>query len=134
MAGLSLFARAESQPVVPKLNRVLGIILMAGVVGTHSLFWLRIYPLWTSLAWLPFLVSFAFAIYSMLKSVPKGVSRLLGTICLVDFIAAAPLAVMLWNRSGEMFKFGGQEALLFPVVSLTAFCFALLLQKFAPAT
>ena len=134
VAGLSVFARMESRPVVPKWSRVLGIGLMAGVVITHALFWARLYPVWTGLAVLPFFVSFLGAVYATFQSVPRGVSRLLATICLVDFIAAVPLSVILFARSSEMFKFGGQEALLFPLVSISAFLLALLLQRVAPAT
>lgn len=133
VAGLSLFARAEAQPVVPKLNRFLGILLMSWVALTHSLYWMLITPLWNLLSLVPFAIFLAIGIHTMRKSVGRGVSWLLATICLVDFIIAVPLAVELSSR-GTVFKFAGQEAFLFPIVSMSAFCLALILQKLAPAT
>lgn len=133
VAGLSLFARAEAQAIVPKRNRLLGVLLMSWVVLTHSLYWMLITPMWNLLSLLPFVVFLVIGIRAMRRSVGRGVSWLLATICLADFIIAVPLAVELLSR-GTVFKFAGQEAFLFPLASLTAFLLALLLQKLAPAT
>ncbi|MDQ8189339.1 UbiA family prenyltransferase [Roseibacillus persicicus] len=131
VAGLSLFARAESKPVVPQLNRVLGILFMSLVVIGHSHFLIFEFPAWSALSLVPFLVLLIAGILAMKKSVGKGVSLLLANICLVDFIFALPLAIgfMQWD-----FALTTSQALVFPLVSFGGFLLALLLQKIAPAT
>ena len=132
IAGLSLFARAESQPVVPQMNRLLGIIFLCVPASTHSMKWMLNYPFWSSISLIPFVVFVILGIRAMQRSVPKGVSLLLASICLVDFTMAMPLALVFMFPSYPYEVHN--QAILFPIVSLSAFVLALILQKVAPAT
>lgn len=136
VAGLSLFARAESKPLVPQTNRVLGILLMSLVALSHSHLLMPDLLLWNLMSLVPFTVFLVWGIVRMKRSVPKGVSVLLANICLVDFIVALPLAVVfLWESSSpHYFSLVTYEAMIFPIVPIVAFLFALLLQRIAPAT
>lgn len=131
VAGLSLFARAESKPVVPQTNRVLGILLMSLVTLSHSYLLMSDFVFWNLLSLVPFVVILVWGILQMKRSVGKGVSVLLANICLVDFVLALPLAVLFlsWN-----FSLTTAQAVAFPILSLSAFAMALVLQKIAPAT
>lgn len=132
VAGLSLFARAESQPVVPQTNRWLGILLLSAPLLTHSLHWMPHYPVWNVISLLPFVVMVVFGIRAMGRSVGIGVSTLLASICLVDLIVALPLALAFMAVGFE--AEAHPQAVFFPIVSFAAFLLALLLQRVAPAT
>ena len=134
VAGLSLFARAESKPVVPQTNRVLGILLMSLVALSHSYLFMRELLFWNLLSLLPFVAGLVWGTLQMKRSVPKGVSILLANICLVDFIVAVPLAIVFLSDPYAKFGLTDAQILLFPIAPILAFVLALILQKIAPAT
>ncbi|MEM9079590.1 MAG: UbiA family prenyltransferase [Verrucomicrobiota bacterium] len=131
VAGLSLFARAETECIVPRANVVCGIGLMALVIFTHSVNWMRHLPVWNLISLIPFVGVLVWGILRTRKDVGERVSWLLATIALVDFVVALPLGIALWQ---EGFVWGVKEGLVFPTVSIFAFGLALVLQRVAPAT
>ncbi len=132
IAGLSLFARAESQAVVPRTNRVLGLLFLVLPALTHSFHWMPFYPIWNLISLAPFVFFLMLGIRRTRSSVPKGVTTFLASICLLDFIVALPLAVAFLSHETVASTFW--QAICFPLVSIAAFLLALLLQRIAPAT
>ncbi|MBK1833386.1 UbiA family prenyltransferase [Roseibacillus ishigakijimensis] len=130
VGGLSLFARSEAQAVVPRVNRMLGLLMMTLVAFTHAAYWFTLSfgaALVALLALAPYSWLLRRGIGAIKSSIGKGVSHLLANICLVDLVAMLPLAVVLAGG-------GHWLALLLPLVSGGAYFLAVLLQKVAPAT
>ncbi|RYD50778.1 MAG: hypothetical protein EOP83_23675 [Verrucomicrobiaceae bacterium] len=133
IAGLSLSARYEGMENPPKGPRVIawGLVAMP-LVATGCRF--TGFPVFSLIGMVPFAVWLGFSLTIFRKPIPRYVSALLAGIPLVDFIAAAPIALgadkmHIQQSLGELPHF---VALL--TVPLIAFVLGRALQKLAPAT
>jgi len=133
IAGLSLSARYEGMEDPPKGPRVVawGLVAMP-LIATGCRF--TGYPAFSLIGMIPFAIWLGCCLTIFRKPIPRYVSALLAGIPLIDFIAAAPIALgvdkMYVEQSlGELPHF---VALL--VVPLVAFILGRALQKLAPAT
>lgn len=129
IAGLSLWARSEAKNFLSLRRRFYGIMLMLIAAVTHVYDWDREFYRHQISAVLPFLIVLTFAIVRARRSIPAAVSLLLANICLLDLVAAWPLAATFM-----LLGMPQAQALVFPVTAVVAFGLALLLQRTIPAT
>jgi len=133
IAGLSLSARYEGMGDPPQGPRVVSLALLIYPVIAMPCFWMSLWPLAGVIGVIPFVVWIWLCRTRYLRPIPRYVSALLAGIPLVDFMAAAPLALV--------FEFTPKQGvadfpLFWPVilVPLVAFVLGRTLQKLAPAT
>jgi hypothetical protein len=136
IAGLSLSARYEGMASPPPGPLVISKALLLLPVGAMSCWFMPRYPLFGLLGMAPFLIWLGLCLTRFRRPIPRYVSALLAGIPLVDFIAAAPLALglpsMLWGEYRKVTEFPHLTVLL--ILPLAAFVLGRLLQKVAPAT
>jgi 4-hydroxybenzoate polyprenyltransferase len=133
IVGLSLSARYEGMENPPKGPRVLawGLVAMP-LVATGCSF--TGFPVFSQVGMIPFAVWLTLCLTRFKKPIPRYVSALLAGIPLVDFIAAAPIAlgsnkILVDQSLGDLPHFAVLLA-----VPLIAFGLGRALQKLAPAT
>lgn len=141
IAGLSLSARYEGMENPPQGPRVISWALIGMPLLAMSGRLMANHPAFGIIGMIPFAVWLTLCLTLLRKPIPRYVSGLLAGIPLVDFIAAAPLALaaMAWLESQhydhqqqgvpDLAHF--QALLLIPLI---AFILGRLLQKVAPAT
>jgi uncharacterized membrane protein len=110
-------------------HRCYGIALILAAAVTHIYDWEHTFVWHQVAALVPFVLLILIVMKKVKQSIPKAVSLLLAGICLLDLVAAWPLAVTL-----ALLKMPWSLALVFPLVSLVAFFVALLLPRVTPAT
>jgi 4-hydroxybenzoate polyprenyltransferase len=141
IAGISLLARYETRSnELRKDAKVFASMLLLMPCVTHSclMIYLSLEPIMSTdhVSWgkfvvagiIPFLLYTLWVIFSK-SSVSKKVGRLLAGISLVDSVYLFCLFISIYSSDHGLAGF-----LVVPLVSLTCFFSALLLQKIAPAT
>ena len=136
ITGLSLSARYEGMAHPPPGPLVISKALLILPLLAMSCWFMPRYPLFGIIGIIPFLMWLTLCLTRFRRPIPRYVSALLAGIPLVDFIAAAPLALgppsMLWGTYRNMLEFPHLTVLL--ILPLIAFILGRLLQKVAPAT
>lgn len=137
IAGLSLSARYEGMSDAPPGPRVISLAMLFVPFAAMSCQFMHHNPWNGIVGMLPFGIWLALARTKFLKPIPRYVSALLAGIPLVDFIAAAPVALYLAARiydtePWEIYRYPHLAAML--IVPLVAFVLGRALQKLAPAT
>ena len=136
IAGLSLSARYAGMTHPPRGPLVISKALLAMPLLAMPCWFMPRYPLFGIVGLAPFLIWLLLSLTCFRRPIPRYVSALLAGIPLVDFIAAAPLALglpsMLWGEYRQVTTFPHLTSLL--IVPLAAFVLGRLLQKIAPAT
>ncbi len=136
IAGLTLSARYEGMADPPPGPLAFSKALLALPVLAMSCWFFARFPVAGLIGILPYVIWLALCLTRYRKPIPKYVSGLLAGIPLVDFIAAAPLAIgmpkRLWGDYQTILMFPNLMALL--LIPLAAFVLGRLLQKVAPAT
>jgi hypothetical protein len=136
IAGLSLSARYEGMADPPPGPLVISKALLLLPITAMSCWFMPRDPWFGLLGIAPFALWLALCLTVHRRPIPRYVSALLAGIPLVDFIAAAPLALglpaMLWGKYRHVSEFPHLAALL--AVPLAAFVLGRALQRLAPAT
>ena len=136
IAGLSLSARYEGMDHPPQGPLVISKALLILPLAAMSCWFMPRYPLFGIVGMIPFVIWLTLCLTRFRRPIPRYVSALLAGIPLVDFIAAAPLALglpsMLWGKYRNVAEFPHLAALL--AVPLAAFILGRALQRLAPAT
>ena len=137
VAGLSLSARYEGMQDSPPGPRVISLAMLFIPFAAMSCQFMPEYPQKGIAGMIPFGIWLALCLTKFRKPIPRYVSGLLAGIPLVDFIAAAPLALGL---AGGVLQKSGWDVYQYPhlmamlVVPLVAFVLGRALQRLAPAT
>ncbi len=136
IAGLTLSARYEGKDNPPPGPIAVSKALLGLPVLAMSCWFFAQFPVAGLIGILPYVVWLVLCLTRFRKPIPKYVSALLAGIPLVDFIAAAPLAIglprILWGDYQTILMFPNLMTLL--LIPLIAFILGRLLQKVAPAT
>lgn len=137
ITGLSLSARYEGMKDAPPGPKVISLSLLVLPIMAMSCPYMGWMPLKGIVGMVPFAIWLTLCLTRFRKPIPRYVSALLAGIPLVDFIAAAPIALGLASRvpqksSLDVHEFPPLLALL--LIPLAAFILGRLLQKVAPAT
>lgn len=134
IVGLSLSARYEGMPDAPQGPKVISLALLIVPIMAMSSSYMREYPVFGILGMLPFVLWLTLCLTRFKKPIPRYVSALLAGIPLVDFIAAAPIALGLENSLIQQSLRDLPHLVLLILIPLAAFILGRLLQKVAPAT
>lgn len=135
--GLSLSARYEGMKDAPPGPKVISLSLLILPIMAMSCQYMSWMPLKGIVGMVPFATWLTFCLTRFRKPIPRYVSALLAGIPLVDFIAAAPIALGLASRVPQKSSFDVHEfppLLALLLIPLAAFVLGRLLQKVAPAT
>lgn len=137
VAGLSLSARYEGMQDAPAGPRVTSLAMLFIPIAAMSCQFMPRAPVAGIVGMIPFGIWLALCLTRFRKPIPRYVSALLAGIPLVDFIAAAPMALRMTESvsqdgMGAVFIYPAFAAML--VVPLVAFVLGRALQKLAPAT
>jgi 4-hydroxybenzoate polyprenyltransferase len=137
IAGLSLSARYEGMENPPQGPRVISWALIAMPLLAMSCHLMARTPTFGIVGTIPFAVWLTLCLTLLRKPIPRYVSGLLAGIPLVDFIAAAPLALGALTFVDRFQHEGAPDIshlqALF-IIPLAAFVLGRLLQRVAPAT
>jgi 4-hydroxybenzoate polyprenyltransferase len=128
--GLSLSARAESNPQATTGETWIARSLLIASVLAMSVWWMPYTPLPALIGMLPILFWLTLSLSRFRKPIPAHVSALLAGIPLLDWAALIPLAASLSPRAADMHWVSITSLILPPV----AFLSGRLLQRIAPAT
>lgn len=134
IVGLSLSARYEGMENPPPGPLVVSKTLLFLPILAMSCWFMPLSPLFGIIGMIPFLIWLILCVTRFRTPIPRYVSALLAGIPLVDFIAAAPIALYLDSDLIEqsLWDLPHLQALL--LIPLIAFILGRLLQKVAPAT
>ena len=134
IAGLSMLARFEAKGNLPASHRTLACFLLFLPVLTHLTWVVGKAPVWSFVSVLPFVLMVSRAIRVIAKSLPAGVSFLLASIPLLDFLIVLPLVMLGYSAATSVDGNSGSLGIIFAMIPLLAFGLALVLQRVAPAT
>jgi len=134
IVGLSLSARYEGMEYPPPGPLVVSKTLLFLPILAMSCWIMPQSPVFGIIGMTPFLIWLTLCLTRFRKPIPRYVSALLAGIPLVDFVAAAPIALYIDGELIEqnLWDLPHLSALL--ILPLIAFVLGRLLQKVAPAT
>lgn len=128
--GLSLSARAESNPHATTGETWIARSLLIASILAMSVWWIPYAPLPALIGILPILFWLTLCLTRFRKPIPAHVSALLAGIPLLDWAALIPLAASLSPKTSEIDWLTTTSLILPPIAFLTG----RLLQRVAPAT
>ncbi len=134
IVGLSLSARYEGMADAPQGPKVISLALLIIPIMAMSSSYMSDYPIFGIIGMIPFVLWLTLCLTRFKRPVPRYVSALLAGIPLVDFIAAAPIALYLDRDLIEQSLWDLPHLLALLLVPLAAFILGRALQKIAPAT
>jgi 4-hydroxybenzoate polyprenyltransferase len=134
IVGLSLSARYEGMEHPPLGPLVVSKALLILPLLAMSCWFMPQSPLFGIMGMIPFLIWLILCLTRFRAPIPRYVSALLAGIPLVDFIAAAPIALYADSDLIEQSLWDLPHLLALFLIPLAAFVLGRLLQKVAPAT
>ena len=134
IAGLSLSARYEGMAAAPQGPKVISLAMLILPIPAMSSSFMGRDPLFGVIGMIPFAAWLALCLTRFKKPIPRYVSALLAGIPLVDFIAAAPIALGLDRLAIQQNLSDLPHLMVLLILPLVAFVLGRALQKLAPAT
>jgi 4-hydroxybenzoate polyprenyltransferase len=134
IVGLSLSARYEGMEHAPRGPLVVSKALLILPLLAMSCWFMPQSPRFGIIGMIPFLIWLILCLTRFRTPIPRYVSALLAGIPLVDFIAAAPIALYLDSDLIEQSLWDLPHLQALVLIPLAAFVLGRLLQRVAPAT